>query len=199
MSFGQLTVDDFAARLASAEPAPGGGAAAALVARLAASLLAMVCRHTIGRPKYAAVEARMQAILAEAEALGRRAAELMDADAAAYEAVSAAFKLPREEPSRAAALSDACQAATEVPLEVMRAAARLAELAVELARDANQTLRRDARAGLLAAQAAAEMSVGNVSANRPYIADTAWAERASGEAGALLARIAKLRDQLASL
>ncbi|MBV8083181.1 MAG: cyclodeaminase/cyclohydrolase family protein [Chloroflexi bacterium] len=198
MEFGRLSLDDFAAQLASAEPAPGGGAAAALVLRLAASLLAMVCRHTIGRPKYAAVEARMQAILAEADALAVRAGELMDDDAVAYAGVAAAFKLSRESPDRAGALDLACRQATDVPLQVIRAAARVAELAAEAHRDANQTLRSDARAALLAAQAAAEMSVGNVDANRPYIADQAWSARATEEARTLLASIASLRDQLAN-
>jgi methenyltetrahydrofolate cyclohydrolase len=134
----------------------------------------------------------MQGMVAEAEALGRRAGELMDADAAAFEGVSAAFRLAKGDPAREAAVSDACRLATDVPLEVMRACARLAELAAEAYRDGNRTLRNDARAALLTAQTAAHISAGNVRANQPFIADAAWGERATVEASQLLARIGQL-------
>jgi len=196
VDFAALSIEDFCAQLGSDQPTPGGGAAAALVAKLAASLVQMVGRHTLGRPQYAAVEARVQAIVGEAETLSRRAAELMDADAEAYGQVSAAFKIARDDPGRPAAVSAACVRATEVPAEVMRLCARLAEVAVDLFREGNQSLSGDARAALLAAQAAAEISAGNVRANRPFIADAVWAGTAAAEADELLARIAQLREQL---
>src|SRR5439155_648089 len=82
-----------------------GLATAARLAKLAAALVQMVARHTIGRPKYAAADKRMQAIVAEAEDLGRRAGELMDADAEVYAAVARAFKRPKTDPQRETALS----------------------------------------------------------------------------------------------
>jgi formiminotetrahydrofolate cyclodeaminase len=198
VTFAGLTIDEFAARLGSGEPTPGGGAAAALMAALAAALVQMVGRHTAGRPKYAAVEARVRAVIGEAERLGRRAAELMDADAEAYGAVSAAFKLPKDGAGRAAAVSAACVRATDVPLEVMRLCGRLSELAVELFREGNQSLAGDARAALLAAQAAAEISLGNVRANQPFIEDRQWAQQAAAEAARVQARIRALREQVES-
>jgi formiminotetrahydrofolate cyclodeaminase len=191
MSFGQLAVDDFCARLGSGDPAPGGGSAAALMAGLAAALVQMVANHTAGRPKYAAVEQRMRAILADAEALGRRARELMDADAAAFQGVSAAFKVSRQDPGREAAVSAACVRATEVPLEVLRTCARVGELAAEVRRDGNRTLENDARAALLTARAAADISAGNVRANQPFIQDQAWAGAALAEAERILAALSQ--------
>ncbi len=192
VSFASLSIEEFCIRLGSGEPAPGGGAAAALLAKLAAALVQMVARHTLGRPKYADVEARMQRIVAEAQDMGRRAGQLIDADAAAFESVSWAFKLPKADRGRDQAVSQACQQATEAPLEVMRLCARLAELAAELQRDGNQTLANDARAAMLTARTAADISAGNVRANQPFIRDAAWAEQAAAEAGQLLAAIAKL-------
>jgi len=194
--FAALSIEEFCAELASGRPTPGGGAAAALLAKLAAALVQMVANHTVGRPKYAAVEARMRDILGESGNLSRKAGDLMDADAAAFGQVSAAFKLAKDDPGRASAVSQACQAATDVPLAVMRAAASLAELAAEVFAAGNQTLSGDARSGLLLAQAAAECSLGNVLANRAFILDQAWAEAACAEAGQLRAHIAGLRRQI---
>jgi formiminotetrahydrofolate cyclodeaminase len=194
--FASLAVEDFCAALGSGEPTPGGGAAAALLAKLSASLVQMVARHTLGRPKYAHLEARMQAIVAQAEDLSAQAGGLMDADAEAFQAVAAAFKLARTDPGREQAVSAAAMRATEAPLLVMRAAARLAELGAELFRDGNQTLTGDARAALLLAQTAAEVSSGNVRANQPFIQDQAWAAAAADEAERLLAAISRLRVQL---
>ncbi len=194
MSFAQLSIEDFCRRLGSGEPTPGGGAAAALLAKISAALAQMVARHTLGRPRYAPVEGRMQAIVAEAEDLARRAGQLMDEDAAAFLGLSEAFNLPRTDPARDQTVDRACRRATEVPLEVMRLAARLAELGAELDRDGNQTLANDARAALLLARTAAEVSAGNVRANQPFLADPAWAAQALREAEDLLARIADLQQ-----
>jgi formiminotetrahydrofolate cyclodeaminase len=194
VSFARLSIEDFCRRLGSAEPTPGGGAAAALLAKVGAALAQMVARHTLGRPRYAAVEGRMQAIVAEAEGVARRAGELMDEDAAAFLALSEAFKLPKTDPARDQAVDRACRRATEVPLEVMRLSARLAELGAELGRDGNQTLANDARAALLFARAAAEVSAGNVRANQPFLDDPAWAAEGLREAEDLLARIADLQQ-----
>ncbi|MDE3076042.1 MAG: cyclodeaminase/cyclohydrolase family protein [Chloroflexota bacterium] len=189
MRFSELSIDDFAGRLASGESTPGGGAAAALMAVLSASLVQMVCNHTLGRAKYAGVEERVAAIQAEAEQLGSRAGELMDADAEAFQGVSAAFKIPKDDPTRAGRISQASKAATEVPLAVIRAAERLSALGEEIGRIGNHTLGTDARTALVAAQAAASASNGNVQANRSFITDAGWAAAACAEAERLLERI----------
>ncbi len=192
-AFVELTVDAFCEQLASGAPTPGGGAAAALMAKLSASLVRMVCSHTVGRPKYAAVEGRVREMRSEAEALGRKAGELMDADAEAFRRVSAAFKLGKDDPARIEALNTACKLATIVPLEVMRACASLAELGGEIFRSGNQTLSNDARAAVTAAEAAAQISAGNVLANLPFITEAGWAASAAAEADELLGRILAAR------
>lgn len=76
----QKYLDDLAAKL----PAPGGGSAAALSAALGASLLSMVVNFTLGKPKYAAYEKELKAVLARCEGLRREFLNLVDLDVRAY-------------------------------------------------------------------------------------------------------------------
>src|SRR5215212_4700580 len=90
-----LSIDELLRRLASGDPTPGGGAASALGGALGAALVCMVCNLTIGRERYAATEAEAQAILVEASAVQERLRRGIDEDAAAYDAVMSAYRLPR--------------------------------------------------------------------------------------------------------
>ncbi len=82
--------------LAAATPTPGGGSAAAHAGAMGAALVAMVARLTIGKKKYAAVEAQMKEILNQAERLRCELTAAVDEDSAAFEGVMAAFKLPKD-------------------------------------------------------------------------------------------------------
>jgi hypothetical protein len=65
----EKTIESFLDELASKHATPGGGSAAALIGAQAAALVSMVCNLTLGKPKYAAVQDEMNAILTEAEDL----------------------------------------------------------------------------------------------------------------------------------
>src|SRR3989475_7279251 len=94
------SLDGWIDELAGSAPTPGGGSAAALAGTLAAALVAMVARLTVGRKAYAAVEAQARAILDEAERLRAELRRLVDEDAAAYEGVTRAYKIPKRDPDR---------------------------------------------------------------------------------------------------
>ena len=156
------TLDGWIDSLAAGEPTPGGGSAAALAGTLAAALVAMVARLTIGRKAYAAVEKRAQDILVQAEALRGELRRLVDEDAAVYGAVSRAYKIPKNDPQRTRAVDDALLAAARVPAEVAKRASRVLELAEELQKIGNKNARSDAEVadGLaVAAIAGAEENV----------------------------------------
>ena len=115
------------AAFSSSDPTPGGGSAAALAAALGASLLMMVA----GLPKTrTGADDERPALGDAAAALGGIRAQLtdaIDADAAAYDRVVAAYRLPKatadEKAARKRAIQQALRAATEVPLDVMRLSA----------------------------------------------------------------------------
>ena len=99
--FAGLTLDSFTRLLASAEPVPGGGSAAAVAASLAASLTAMVARLSGGRPRYAAHAGTHSRSLSVGDTARSRFLELADEDARAYAAYAAARKLPKDTAVRA--------------------------------------------------------------------------------------------------
>jgi methenyltetrahydrofolate cyclohydrolase len=185
-AFADLPIADFTGRLASDQPTPGGGAAAGLTASLAAALVAMVSRHTVGRQRYTAAQARAAEIVAEADSLRAACHALMDADSAAFQVVSAAYTLPKEDPDRAARVQAGLRQATDVPLDLMRKCRHIETLAVEIGRIGNQTLVGDAQTAGILARAAAQASAVNVRGNCATIQDRAYGEASLAEMESLL-------------
>jgi len=167
------TLDGWIEELAGAAPVPGGGSAAALAGTLAAALVAMVSRLTIGRKAYAAADGRAREILAETESLRAELRRLVDDDAAAYGRVSAAYKIPKDDPRRIGAVDEALRGAAITPLAVARGAARLLALARELGAIGNKNARSDARVAEQLARAALAGAVENVRVNVAALSDPA--------------------------
>jgi len=188
-----LTVGEFCERVASAEPTPGGGTAAAAAAALGAALAAMVARTTIGKKKFADRQAAMEAIRDEADRLWRDLLDLAEADARAFDAVLAAYRLPKGTPEedvrRAAAIQDAARGAIATPLAVCRLAARVLELARQAAAEGNPNAASDAGVGGLLAGAAARGALLNVRINLPQLSDPSERARREAEAAALQASL----------
>ncbi len=152
--------------VASASPTPGGGTVSAVAGAMAAALAAMVARLTVGRKKYAEVDAEFRQLLDGAEALRLTLVRLGEEDAKAFEAVSAAYALPKDrEVERNAAIQAALMGATRVPLETLRAARETAGLAARAAEAGNRNAVSDAGVAALLAQAAARGAAYNMRIN----------------------------------
>lgn len=167
------TLDGWLEELAGASPTPGGGSAAALAGALSAALVAMVARLTIGRKAYAAVEARADEILADADGLRGELRRLVAEDAAAYGRVSEANRLPKDDPRRAGTIDQALVGAARTPLAMARAALRVIELAREIGAIGNKNARSDATVAERLARAALEGALENVRVNVASIGDAA--------------------------
>jgi methenyltetrahydrofolate cyclohydrolase len=165
-----LTVRDLLAAVAARTTAPGGGGAAALATALAAALVGMASRFGDG------------AVAAEADDLRARAAPLADADADAYLAFLTAMRLPRDDPSRPAAVAGARDGAVAVPAEIAELAAAVAGLGSGLVLGGNPRLRGDAAAAVHLAAAAAATAAVLVDANVPAGADEPRLARAMAAA-----------------
>jgi len=169
----QLSVQELIARLSTRAPVPGGGSAAGIAGSLGAALVSMVVELTLGRPDAAGRAADLEAIGEEAR---RRRDELLDlaqADAAAYDRVVQARRLPKdteaERAERRRALDGANREAAEIPFAIARTADSVLDLAVRLAPIGNPNAASDAGVAAQLASAAVRGASLNVRINLPSL------------------------------
>lgn len=179
----------FLEALAEGKPTPGGGSASAYSAAAGAALVSMVARLTIGKRKYATVEAEMQAIEKQAESLRADLLAAVQEDAAAFQAVMAAFKLPKDSPEEQVARTQAIQEATlhaaQVPLRVARQAVEVLSLASKTAAQGNLNAITDGATGAALARAALTGAGYNVRINLFGLKDAATSQQLLAELQAL--------------
>jgi formiminotetrahydrofolate cyclodeaminase len=172
------SLDTFLSALASGEATPGGGSAAALAGALGAALAAMVARLTAGKKRFASVDAQMQGLIEEADALQIRLTSLMDADAEAYQKVMRAYRLPRDSEAakiaRQQAIQEALKGATQPPKDTMRACLDVLRLASTVAFHGNPNALSDAAVSALLAHAGQQGAALNVRINIASIRDDAF-------------------------
>jgi formiminotetrahydrofolate cyclodeaminase len=189
-SSGEVTLAQYLGDLAAKIPAPGGGAVAALHAAQGAALVAMVARYTT-RAKDAENRPVIDRIIEAADAARERALALAAADAAAFTAVGAAYKLAKDTPedlaARTAAINAALIEAARVPAEVVDEADEVLSLAAELFPIGNPNVVTDIGAAADACRAAATTSQLNIEIN---VASLAAAE--GDRFAAVLVRIEEL-------
>lgn len=186
------SIGDWLDSLTSEAPAPGGGAAAAMNAAVGAALVGMVCNLTIGKPKYAQHDELMRGALAKAVTARDEALRLADEDAAAFEAVMAAYRLPRateaEAERRRGAIQAALTGAAEVPLRTAALAADIIGLAAAILDGANVNVVSDVAVAASSARAALDAAAMNVEVNLAAITDAserqALAEALAAHVGA---------------
>ena len=187
---------DFLERLASAQPTPGGGSASAFTAAEGAALVAMVARLTIGKKNYAAVEQEMRQLVETAENLRQKLTAMVTEDAAVFEKVLTAMKLPHDtaeqEMSRNQAIQLANLEAAKVPLETARLALEVLTLSVRAAQSGNRNAISDAVTASALAQAAIVGAGSNVRINLASLVD-----QSSGNG--LLAELEEIKRKAAFL
>ncbi len=187
---------DFLDHLAAGTPTPGGGSAAAFAGSMAASLVSMVARLTVGKKKYADVEPRMLQIIDQAEALRLQLLKTMQQDSAAFEAWMAANKLPKDTEEqvsvRSAEVEKAVINAVEVPLNTMSQTLDAMKLAFEVAEKGNINAISDAGSAGELANAGITAAGYNVRINCPGLEDASLARN-------YIARASQIETEAASI
>lgn len=185
------SIENFLETLASRSPTPGGGSVVAVMGAMGAALVAMVCHLTIGKVHYEAVSEEMEAILHEVEAVRATLLDFIRADVEAFDAVMAAYGLPKvtdeEKGARSAAIQQALKGATRVPLDCAKASRRVIELSLLVAEHGNTNVITDAGVAALAAHAALKSSALNVRVNTGNIKDSDFVRDSLEELDALMA------------
>lgn len=167
----EKTCRDFTAALAANQPVPGGGGASAMVGALAAALCAMAGNYTVGKKKYADVEEDVREMLTECEELRLRLLNLVEADADAFEPLSKAYSIPKDDPEREDKLEEATLNAIKAPLAMMDACADVIELLDEMLEKCNHMMISDVACGAILAGAAMKAASLNVYVNTRTLRD----------------------------
>lgn len=196
----EMPIEAFLARLASADPEPGGGAAAALAGATGAALVGMVASLTLGREKFAAVQEEMEQARSRAESLRAALVAAIDQDAESFRRVMDAYRLPRqteeEKATRKQALQHALREATAPPREVVRLCREVAGWSRATAEKGNPQVITDAAIAGILAEAAAQSAALNVRINLGPIDDPAFTEPLWAEIQENLEAIRAVRDEV---
>lgn len=172
---------DFLTDLASKEPTPGGGGAAALAGAIAAALTSMVSNLTLGKEKFAAVEGKIRPILVSAEILRTRMLALVVADAAVFENFMRAYRLSKsteeEKRARSESIQIAAYDASEVPLKIADSCLDILHISSQLMRVGNPSAITDATVAALLARAALRSACYNVHSNLLLLKDKEYVEK----------------------
>lgn len=190
----ELPARDLIERLATSDPVPGGGSASALAGAMGAALVQMVVALTSGRPAALEAENELAEIAASALAVQSDLLRLTEVDAAAYDAVVRARRLPRgtelEQQARMVQVGSATREATMAPLETLRQGDALLTLVERLAPIASRNAISDVGVAALLAVTAMRGAAMNVRINLPHLPDTDdLSEQAAAEVDELLVRL----------
>ncbi len=200
MGFTKGTCEEFVEVLASKAPVPGGGGASALVGAIGMALGNMVGSLTVGKKKYADVEADILALKEKATALQADFLRLVEADAEAFEPLAKAYGMPREteeekaEKARVMAivLKDACA----VPMEIMEKCCEAIEVIEEFAAKGSALAISDAGVGVVFCKAALLGASLNVFINTKSMADKEYAASLNEKADKMIADYSKKADEI---
>jgi glutamate formiminotransferase / formiminotetrahydrofolate cyclodeaminase len=197
---GGESLSGFVGSIAAPTPVPGGGSVAAHAGAVGAALAQMVAGLTIGKKKYADVDAEMREIAVRAAALGNTLAALVARDAEAYAAVAAAYKLPGDtadlDAQKKTKVDEALLAAAAVPLETAAACAEVAELALAVAERGNTNAASDAGIAALLAEAGCIGASYNVRINVVSLGDKSLGTALESDARRLVERTRAVTERV---
>jgi glutamate formiminotransferase / formiminotetrahydrofolate cyclodeaminase len=165
----------FANETASESPAPGGGSIAAYVGALGISLATMVANLSSHKKGWDERWEEFSAYAEKGQQLKDALLLSVDEDTNAFNAIMAAFGLPKgndaEKKARTAAIQAATKKAIEVPFKVMELCYATFDIIEAMAKEGNPNSITDAGVGALCARAAVHGAFLNVKINASGLKD----------------------------
>ena len=186
----------FVAALASSEPTPGGGGAAALAAAVGTALGSMVGALTVGKKKYADAEEELRSLMAKCDALQTELLDQVSADAEGFLPLSRAYGIPKDDPSRAEILEKAAVEACRAPMRVMELCCEALECIRVFAEKGSRTAVSDAGCGAVIVKSALQAASLNVFINTKLLQTRALAEEINARCLDMLNTYGALADDI---
>ena len=188
------SITDFTQQLASPAPVPGGGGASALVGAVAIALGDMVGELTVGKKKFAKIEGELRAMMARAQDLRVRLLACVEKDAEAFEPLSQAYGIPKDDPTRDAVLEDCLRIAAAAPLEIFDLCCEAVVLLRDFAEKGSKMVISDAATGAAFCRGALYGAAVNVKVNTKLMKNRTYAQEINAHVDRRLAEYAPMAD-----
>ncbi len=182
--------------LASSAPAPGGGGAAALVGAIGTALGNMVGSLTVGKKKYADVEAEIIALKEKCDALQTELLDQVEADDKGFVPLAKAYGIPKDDPNRDAILEEATVTACAVPMHIMELCCQALEYVAVFAAKGSRLAVSDAGCAAVCCKAGLQAASLNVFINTKSLKNRAVAEEMNAKANGMLDKYCALADEI---
>ena len=200
MGYSTLKCTEFVEVLASKAPVPGGGGASALVGAIGTALCNMVGSLTVGKKKYAAVEAEIIELMKKTTSLQNDLLELIEKDAEVFEPLSKAYGLPagtEEEKAEKARVMEGClKEACSVPMNIMRKCCEVIDLIGVFAEKGSVLAVSDAGVAAACCKGALKGASLNVYINTKSMKNREYAEELNRECDGMLAKYGPMADEI---
>ena len=196
MDYTTKSCREFVTVLASNEPAPGGGGASALVAAIGTALGNMVGSLTVGKKKYADVEAEIIALKAKCDALQTELLNQVEADDKGFVPLAKAYGIPKDDPNRDKILEEATVTACAVPMHIMELCCEAIDYISVFAAKGSRLAVSDAGCGAVCCKAALQAASLNVFINTKSLKNREVAEEMNAKANGMLTKYCALADEI---
>ena len=190
------TCREFVEVLASDAPAPGGGGAAALVGAVGAALGNMVASLTVGKKKYAAVEAEIISLKAKCDTLQQELLDQVEADEKNFLPLAKAYSIPKDNPTRDNVMSKALILACQTPLRIMELCCEAIDCMAVFAEKGSRLAVSDAGCGAVLCKAAMQAASLNVFTNTKMMKNRSVADALNAKANAILEKYCPIADDI---
>ncbi|MBE6985358.1 MAG: cyclodeaminase/cyclohydrolase family protein [Ruminococcaceae bacterium] len=187
---------EFVAVLASKEPAPGGGGAAALVGAIGTALGNMVGALTVGKKKYADVEDEIKALMLQCDQLQSELLDQVAADAEGFLPLAKAYGLPKDAPDRENILQEATVTACAVPMRIMELCCKSLDIIEIFAEKGSRLALSDAGCGAVIVKSALQAASLNVFINTRTLTDREVADELNERCLCMLAEYGEKADKI---
>ena len=190
------TCRKFVEVLASDAPAPGGGGAAALVGAIGTALGNMVGSLTVGKKKYAAVEAEIIALKARCDALQKQLLDQVEADEVNFLPLAKAYGIPKDDPNRDKIMEEATIIACSTPMKIMELCCEAIDCIAVFAAKGSRLAVSDAGCGAVCCKAALQAASLNVFINTKSLKNREVAEDMNRQVNLMLNKYCDIADDI---